>query len=59
VLEKDLKLKDEIVSNRSYLKPIIAHHGYDALAVFRVQKMVATIWSMATNLAPKEYIELG
>jgi pyridoxamine 5'-phosphate oxidase len=56
--EKDLKLKEEIVSKRTYLKPMIDSHGWDALVVFRVRKMVATVWSMATNLVPKEYVEL-
>ena len=58
VLEKDLKLKEEIVRNRPFLKPIADKFGYENLAVFRVQKLTATVWSMATNMAPKEYIEL-
>ena len=57
-LENDLKLKEEIVANRPFLKPIVDQYGYEPLAVFRVRKLVATVWSMATNLAPKEYIEL-
>jgi pyridoxamine 5'-phosphate oxidase len=58
VLENDLTLKEEIVANRPFLKPIVDQSGYESLAVFRVQKLVATVWSMATNLAPKEYVEL-
>jgi pyridoxamine 5'-phosphate oxidase len=57
VLENDLKLKQEIVAKRVFLKPIADKFGYESLAVFRVQKMTATVWSMATNLTPKEYIE--
>ena len=34
------------------------HVRGDPLAVFRVQKMTATVWTMAANLTPKEYIEL-
>jgi pyridoxamine 5'-phosphate oxidase len=56
--EKDIKLKEEIISSRPFLKPIIAQHGQEAITVFRVQKLVATVWSMATNLAPNEHIEL-
>lgn len=58
VPENDIKLKEEIISGRPFLKPIVAQHGQEVIAVFRVQKMAASVWSMATNLAPKEYIEL-
>ena len=58
VLENDLALKKEIVSNRPYLKPAVEGHGYDSFIVFRVRKLVATVWSMALNLVPKEFIEL-
>jgi pyridoxamine 5'-phosphate oxidase len=58
VLENDLNLKKEIVADRPFLKPMVDQYGYEPLAVFRVQKMAALVWSMATNLAPKEYIEL-
>ncbi len=58
VLENDIKLKEEIVSNRPFLKPMVEKFGYEFIAVFRVEKLVATVWTMATNLAPKEYIEL-
>ena len=58
VLENDIKLKEEIVANRSFLKPMVEQFGYEFLAVFRVKKLSATVWTMATNLAPKEYVEL-
>jgi uncharacterized pyridoxamine 5'-phosphate oxidase family protein len=57
VLENDLKLKQEIVAKRPFLKPVTDKYGYESLAVFRVQNLVATVWTMAANLAPKEYIE--
>jgi pyridoxamine 5'-phosphate oxidase len=57
-LENDLNLKQEIVAKRPFLKPVTDKYGYESLAVFRVEKMVATVWTMAANLAPKEYIEL-
>ena len=59
VLENDLNLKEEIVANRPFLKNVIDKYGFESIHVFRVQKMAATVWSMATNLAPKEYIELN
>ena len=55
---EDLDLKKEIVQKRDFLKPWVEQVGYDALAVFRVTKGVATVWTMATNTAPKEYVEL-
>ncbi|MFH1075931.1 MAG: pyridoxamine 5'-phosphate oxidase family protein [Pseudomonadota bacterium] len=58
LLENDMKLKEEIIADRPFLKPIIAQYGHEAIAVFRVQKMVANVWTMATNLAPKECIDI-
>jgi pyridoxamine 5'-phosphate oxidase len=55
-LEKDGKLRDEIISQRPFLKPIVAQKGLESIVVFRVQKMTASVWSMAKNLEPKEYI---
>ena len=57
--EKDLRLKEEIVSKRTFLKPVVDSHGYDTFILFRVQKLVATVWSMATNMMPKEFMELN
>jgi len=59
VLENDIKLKEEIVTNRPFLKPMVEQFGYEFLAVFKVQELVANVWIMATNLAPKEYIKLN
>ncbi len=58
VLENDIKLKEEIVTKRPFLKPMIEQFGYEFLAVFRVRELVAHVWTMAANLAPKEYIRL-
>jgi pyridoxamine 5'-phosphate oxidase len=56
--ENDVKLKEEIVASRPFLKPVVEKFGYQALAVFRVQQLTATVWTMATNFAPKVFIEL-
>ena len=56
MLENDGKLRDEIISQRPVLKPIVARHGLESIAVFRVKEMTASVWSMAKNLEPKEYI---
>jgi uncharacterized pyridoxamine 5'-phosphate oxidase family protein len=58
-LENDMELKKEVVSKRPYLQPMIDKFGYAPLAIFRVTKLVATVWTMAANMAPKEYVELS
>jgi len=57
-LLEDLDLKKEIVAKRDFLKPWIEEVGYGPLAVYRVRNGVATVWTMATNVAPKQYVEL-
>ena len=56
-LVEDMDLKNEIIAKRQFLKPLIEKAGYE-LAVYRLKKGVATIWTFETNLAPKAYIEL-
>ncbi|MEW6609426.1 MAG: pyridoxamine 5'-phosphate oxidase family protein [bacterium] len=56
--ENDMKLKEEIISSRPFLKPIVDQYGHEIIAVFRVKEMVATVWSMAKNLEPKEVIHI-
>lgn len=58
VQENDDKLREEIISNRPFLEPIAAQHGRESIVVFRVKEMVASIWTMAKNLEPKEYVTI-
>ena len=53
----DVKLKDEIIVKRPFLKQRVAEGGYEAMGVFRL-KGVAYVWSFATNLEPKTYVQL-
>jgi pyridoxamine 5'-phosphate oxidase len=53
----DVKLKDEIITQRPFLKQRVEEGGYEAMAVYRL-KGVAHVWTSATNLAPKSYIQL-
>ena len=55
---EDLDLKKEIVGKREFLKPWVEKVGYDQLAVYVLKKGNATVWTMATNTDPKEYIQL-
>lgn len=57
-LVEDVELKKEIVQKREFLKPWVERHGYGPLAVYRLRKGVATIWTMKTNFEPKKFIEL-
>ncbi|OPY70948.1 MAG: Pyridoxamine 5'-phosphate oxidase [Syntrophorhabdaceae bacterium PtaU1.Bin034] len=51
-------LKEEVLKIRPFLKPLVDAQGIDVIKVFRVANAVATTWTMATNLAPKEYTKL-
>ncbi len=57
-LVEDLNLKKEIVQKREFLKPWVDQMGYEPLAVYRLKNGVAIIWTMKTNFAPKELIQL-
>ena len=55
---EDQNLKEEIVNERSFLKPWIEEQGYDLLKVFRVTNSTATIRTMEPNFDPKKYVQL-
>lgn len=57
-LMENMELKKEIVQKREFLKPWVERDGYGLLAVYRMRKGAATIWTMKTNFAPKEFVEL-
>jgi uncharacterized pyridoxamine 5'-phosphate oxidase family protein len=57
-LVEDLELKKEIVQKRPFLKPFVERDGFEKLAVYRLQKGIATVWTMKTNLATKEFVQL-
>ena len=55
---EDLELKKEIVQKREFLLPLVEQMGYDFLAVYRLKNGTASIWTMKTNLEPKELVKL-
>jgi uncharacterized pyridoxamine 5'-phosphate oxidase family protein len=55
---EDQGLKEEVVKARPFLKPLVDAHGWAAIKLFRVANPVATVWTMATNFEPKDFIEL-
>jgi len=56
-LIEDIELEKEIIAKRPFLKPLIEKERYE-LAIYRLEKGVATIWTLETNLVPKTYIKL-
>ncbi|MBA7628785.1 hypothetical protein ES703_36281 [subsurface metagenome] len=54
---EDIKVKEAIVAQRQFLKPIVEKEGYGAIVVYRL-KGVAYVWSFAVNLEPKTYVQL-
>lgn len=59
VIIDDMKLKQEIVAARLFMKPWIDQYGFELLIVFKVVDCIAQIWTFETNLAPKEFIKLS
>lgn len=55
---EDMDLKKEIVNKREFLRPWVETAGYDMLAVYKMTGGVATVWTMATNIEPKEFVQL-
>lgn len=55
---EDKALKEQVLKDRPFLKSLVDAHGLDVLKVFRVANATAVVWTMATNLGPKEYIKL-
>ncbi len=53
----DKKLRDEIVALRPFLKERIAKWGDEVVGVLRL-KGQAYVWSFATGLEPKKYVQL-
>jgi len=57
-LVEDDTLKRQIVKDRPFLEKWVDSQGYDSLCVYRVTEGKATAWTMSTNFAGKDYIQL-
>jgi pyridoxamine 5'-phosphate oxidase len=51
-------LKEEVVKARPFLKSLVDAQGWDAIKIIRVANGVATVWTMATNFEPREFVKL-
>ncbi|HOX15629.1 MAG TPA: pyridoxamine 5'-phosphate oxidase family protein [Smithellaceae bacterium] len=54
----DVKLKQEVLEARPWLKPLMGQRGEDALIIFRITDCKATVWTMETTLEPKTFVSL-
>lgn len=57
-LVEDMETKKQIVRDRPFLQKWVDEKGYDSLCVYRVAGGKACTWTMATNFAGKQYIQL-
>jgi pyridoxamine 5'-phosphate oxidase len=57
-LVNDPDLINEVIAARPFLKSQIDEYGRDVIVLFRVKHGRAVKWTMAENLAPKEWIDL-
>jgi pyridoxamine 5'-phosphate oxidase len=57
-LVEDAGLKRQIVKDRPFLQKWVDEKGYDSLCVYRIADGQACVWTMATNFAGKQYIQL-
>ncbi len=55
---EEQSVKEEVVNERPFLKPLVEMHGYEVIKVFRVANAKAYVWTREKNFAPKEYIAL-
>ncbi len=56
-LVEDLDIKKYVVEKFPFLKAVVEKEGYDVLAPFYLREGKALVWTMETNLSPKEYID--
>ncbi len=55
---EDQALKEEVLAARPFLKPLVDAEGLDVIKVFRVADAIASVWTMATNMGPRDLIKL-
>jgi pyridoxamine 5'-phosphate oxidase len=57
-LVNDMALKKQVVADRPFMKPTVDAKGWDVVAMYRLKNGKATVWTGATNFAPKTYTDL-
>ena len=56
-LDKELDLKKEILEARPFMKPWIEQVGIKYMAVFKVKNGIAKVWSLESDMQPKDSIK--
>jgi uncharacterized pyridoxamine 5'-phosphate oxidase family protein len=54
----DDSLRQEVLKDRPFLKPLADARGLKAIKLFRVRGCKAHVWTMEKNLEPKEWVEI-
>jgi len=57
-LIEDLEVKKKVVERLPFLKTRVEKEGYDNLAPYYISDAKALVWTMGTNFAHKQYIDL-
>jgi uncharacterized pyridoxamine 5'-phosphate oxidase family protein len=55
---KDRETHKLVLEKLPFLKPMVEAQGTGLLAPYLLQRGRATVWTMATNMAPKTFVEL-
>jgi pyridoxamine 5'-phosphate oxidase len=57
-LVDDMALKQEVVAERKFMKPVVDSKGWDVVAMYLLKNGKASVWTHEVNFAPKTYIDL-
>jgi uncharacterized pyridoxamine 5'-phosphate oxidase family protein len=57
-LQEDAETYQLVLEKLPFLKPLVEAKGIGVLAPYLLQSGRATVWTMATNMEPKRFIEL-
>ena len=56
--QRDPETIELVLAKLPFLKPIVEGRGTDALAPYALRRGRATVWTMATNMDPKTFVDL-
>ena len=55
---EEIELKKQVVRDWPFLKEWVDREGIDVLVLYRLVGGRATVWTMETNFAQKEYVDI-
>lgn len=55
---EDIELKKQVVEDFPFLKEWVDKKGYDVIVAYILSRGKATVWTIETNFAEKEFIDL-